>query len=449
MGVDAGPPGVDAGFDAARPDAGPSGCTGAGCGFVELDLGILHSCGRRENGEVMCWGYNQDFQLGDNRRRHEECNEIGTPSDCVGVPVNVRLDTGAGFPIIDDATGLAIDGFSSSCALRDGEMWCWSSETVPDVAGGVARTRETARMDNDLTDIRQASVTGSHACVIQGAAGDVLCVGRNTVGQLGNGELAEQIVDYAPVLLDAVATPPVALTGALQVVVSPGSFTCARTATDVYCWGVDSSDQMGDANETTRICNVSVTDMRDCAPDVRVVGGTTTPLGVVADLAVGSGHACAVQAAAGSAGPVVCWGDNRLGQAGGDAATVESIDTPTLVAGLTDVTQLALSGRTSYALHSDGTISAWGFNDRGQLGDGMESHGTTCTSGDTSGDCVSAPVTVSTINDAVFIAANASHACAIRGDGSVWCWGRNNFQQLGDGTRDTRSEPVMVTDTAP
>ncbi|MCB9593533.1 MAG: hypothetical protein H6719_12435 [Sandaracinaceae bacterium] len=445
MGVDAG------GTDAARPDAGPSGCTGSGCEFVELDLGILHSCGRRENGEVLCWGYNQDSQLGDNRSRHEECAMPGsTPSDCAGTPVNVRYDNGGGFPIIDDATSLAVDGFSSSCALRGGAMWCWSNETVPEVAGGVARERETARLDNDLTDIVSASVTGSHACVIQGSGGRVLCVGDNVVGQLGNGMISEQIVDYAPVLLDAMATPPVELTGALQVTVSPGSFTCARTADHVYCWGYDNSSQMGDGNETTRTCMLSATDMPDCAPDVRTVGGTTTPLGQVSDIAVGSAHVCAVVSAPGTPGPVMCWGDNRTGQAGqADPATTQAVDLPAAVPGLTDIIQVAGGSRTSYALHADGTISAWGFNDRGQLGDGVMDHGTNCTSGDSNGDCSVAPVTVATIDDATFIAANSVHACAIRANGSVWCWGLNDNRQLGDGTRDTRFTPVMVLDTAP
>lgn len=442
---DSGMMGTDAGTDAARPDAGATGCT-TGCGFVELDLGILHSCGRRENGEVLCWGYNQDSQLGDNRRRHEECADPGSPpSDCSGTAVNVRYESGASFPIIDDATGLAVDGFSSSCALRGGAMWCWSNETVPEVAGGVARERQTARLDSELTDVQSASVTGGNACVIQGAAGNVLCVGDNVVGQLGNGMISEEIVDYAPVLLDAAATPPVPLTGVLQIDVSSGSFACARTADNVYCWGYDTSSQMGDGNETTRTCMLSATEMPDCAPDVRTVGGTVAPLGAVSDIAVGGAHVCAVQA-----GAVLCWGDNRLAQSGqADPAANQSFDLPAPVPGLTGVTQLAASGHNTYALHDDGTISAWGFNDRGQLGDGVMDHGMSCTSGDQNGDCTVTPVRVATIDDATYIAANAEHACAIRADGSVWCWGYNNYRQVGDGTRDNRFTPVMVLGTAP
>jgi alpha-tubulin suppressor-like RCC1 family protein len=42
------------------------------------------------------------------------------------------------------------------------------------------------------------------------------------------------------------------------------------------------------------------------------------------------------------------------------------------------------------------------------------------------------------------IATGAQHSCAIRSDGTTWCWGRNDFGQLGDGTTDDRTTPVMV-----
>ncbi|MBX3268854.1 MAG: hypothetical protein KF729_01250 [Sandaracinaceae bacterium] len=454
-GTDAGTTETDAGFDAGptMPDAGGGGCTGSGCEFVELDLGALHSCGRRGNGEVLCWGYNQDFQLGDNRQRHEECADPGTPPrDCSGRPVNVRLETGGAFPIIDDATALGVDGFSSSCALRGGQMWCWSYETVPQVAGGIARLRRAAQLDNDLTDVRAASVTGSVGCVVRGESREVLCVGDNIVGQLGRGDISQQELQYAPVLLDATATPPVALTGVLQLEVAVGSFACARTATDVHCWGVDTSDQMGDRNEVTRTCRLSATENLACAPDVRTVGGSE-PLGVVSDISVGAAHACAIVSAPSTpptAGPVVCWGDNRMAQTGQpDPSGMQSIDRPTPVTAVRDAIQLATGSRTTYALHADGTISAWGYNDRGQLGDGVMNHGTRCTAGEDAGDCSIEPVAVAGIDDAVHISANASHACAIRANGSVWCWGLNTSRQLGDGTRETRFTPVMVLDTAP
>ena len=113
MGMDAG--GVDAGGD---PDAGPS-CT-TGCAFVEVMTAVGHSCARRENGTIRCWGSNEDGQLGDGRERHgNDCANAGETQlvDCAP-PVDVG--------IIDDATQLTGRGFSS-CVTRDSDssVWCW------------------------------------------------------------------------------------------------------------------------------------------------------------------------------------------------------------------------------------------------------------------------------------------------------------------------------------
>jgi len=210
---------------------------------------------------------------------------------------------------------------------------------------------------------------------------------------------------------------------------------------------VDSSGQIGDADEVTESCVSGALETRDCARAPRVVGGTAAPIGATIDLALGSSHGCAITGT-GTSGPVVCWGDNRTAQLA-RPDTVASSATPAAVPGMTDITMIALGSRDTYALHSDGTISAWGFNLYGQLGDGMMDHGASCTTGDTTGDCSATPVTVSGIDDATFIAARASFACAIRSDGSVWCWGQNADRQLGDGTRVTRFTPVMVQNTAP
>jgi len=42
------------------------------------------------------------------------------------------------------------------------------------------------------------------------------------------------------------------------------------------------------------------------------------------------------------------------------------------------------------------------------------------------------------------VSAGNLHACAIRGDGTVWCWGFNSKGQIGDGTLENRSQPVQV-----
>src|SRR5262245_45758501 len=80
-GMDSGPIVSDAGRDANRPDTGPpdSGvqpCT-VGCEFVELALGDSHTCARRANGEIWCWGRDLEGQLGDGPARQTTCGVTG------------------------------------------------------------------------------------------------------------------------------------------------------------------------------------------------------------------------------------------------------------------------------------------------------------------------------------------------------------------------------------
>ena len=83
-------------------------------------------------------------------------------------------------------------------------------------------------------------------------------------------------------------------------------------------------------------------------------------------------------------------------------------------------------------MRQGGTISCWGDNDYGELGDGTD-------------DDSSMPVGVAGISDAVAIAAGDDHSCALRQGGTISCWGYNGYGQLGDGTYDDSLVPVGVT----
>jgi alpha-tubulin suppressor-like RCC1 family protein len=81
------------------------------------------------------------------------------------------------------------------------------------------------------------------------------------------------------------------------------------------------------------------------------------------------------------------------------------------------------------ALRGDGTVWAWGSNDYGQVGDGTRTDRTS-------------PVLVTSAVTQVI--AGAHHSYALRADGTVAAWGRNYRANLGDGTTTTRTRPVSV-----
>ncbi len=445
--TDAGPPRTDAGPPDAgppTPDAGPTGCQGAGCEFVEITTSIVNTCGRRGNGEVLCWGRNQEYQLGDGSLRHMDCATAGQdPEDCSGRPINVRYQSGATRPRIEDATAITARGFTSHCALRGGELWCWSNAVVNPTGGGEPEPLRVAeQLFPTISDVGTASVSGSLICFTRGATNALSCAGVNNYGQLGRGERPRDMENMPAAVMVGTAE----LDDVQQAEVSFGGFVCARTSDEVYCWGVNRESQLGDSS-SHEVCVVDVTESFDCSSSPVVVGDPMgTSLGATADIALGRRHACAIQGTA--PGQVVCWGDNR-GGAAGQADVAASVRLPAPVAGMTDIIDVSAGGDFSCALHMGGTVSCWGLNRYGELGDGSLDHGQQCMVGSVMEDCSPAPVTVANINDATAISVGSSHACALRADGSVWCWGNNESAQLGDGSRTDRSEPVMAQMTGP
>src|SRR5690606_33775188 len=66
----------------------------------------------------------------------------------------------------------------------------------------------------------------------------------------------------------------------------------------------------------------------------------------------------------------------------------------------------------------------------------------TCPSGYECLDMVCVPTDPVPPACAEEVSAGGSHSCAIRNDGTGWCWGRNDFRQLGDGTANDSDAPV-------
>ncbi|CAN7492834.1 S-layer homology domain-containing protein [Arthrobacter sp. LjRoot14] len=85
----------------------------------------------------------------------------------------------------------------------------------------------------------------------------------------------------------------------------------------------------------------------------------------------------------------------------------------------------------AYALKNDGSVLAWGRNQSGQLGDGTTESRTL-------------PVAVPGLSMVTAIASSGSNGYALQADGSVWAWGDNSYGQVGDGTLVQRLTPVRV-----
>jgi alpha-tubulin suppressor-like RCC1 family protein len=223
------------------------------------------------------------------------------------------------------------------------------------------------------------------------------------------------------------STVPVEVRGLVDVVaVAAGenSAYALERGGAVWAWGDDSQDELGDAGLSTR---------RETPLRVRV------PRAVVA-LAAGGWSAYALQAS----GRVWAWGDDawgQLGTAGGQAPR----GTPRPVQGLSDVVAVAAGVSDGYALRRDGTVWAWGEGVRGQLGDSC-SVSEPVAHPSPACQATSIPLEVHGLRDVVAIAAGAFTAYALRGDGTVWAWGDNTFGALGSrSARSIAGDPVRVS----
>ncbi len=243
-----------------------------------------------------------------------------------------------------------------------------------------------------------------HTCA-QRKAGDVLCWGKNTYGQLGDGRRK-----------DSARLVKVTGLGDAVEIVTGRDFSCARrSGGSVLCWGNNEDGQLGDG-KGTRPGKLSLRPTK--------VLGLQQPIA----LAAGEYHACALE----QRGAVKCWGNAGNGQIGTDSK--RAFGHPQPIEQLGKVTQIASGTGHVCALESRGVVKCWGRNTEGQLGDGK------------SGSRIKG-VMVAGLENVVELASGHRHSCARRSDGRVWCWGDNASGQLGPGAgrEPKRGTPVEVT----
>ncbi len=171
---------------------------------------------------------------------------------------------------------------------------------------------------------------------------------------------------------------------------------------------------------------------------VVVMQDSSTVLANVLQLSAGYHHPCAIVGTAES-NKVKCWGENNQGQLG-DGSTTDSLY-PVTVSGISDAKQVVSNrgyrGDNSCALLNSGKLFCWGRNDYGQIGDGTT-------------DERHSPVEITLGEEVLSVDLGGSynyfHSCALLISGKLKCWGDNSKGQLGDGTTTSSNSPVLVTD---
>lgn len=467
-----------------------------------LAVGYYHTVALKKDGTVWTWGYGYYGQLGDGS------NEIRTTPVQVNIS-NIRaISAGTEFTVAVRADGTVWswgsnnylqlgDGTSGNklspvqvlnltdvvkvasgdrhtLALKsDGTVWSWGYNNQGQLGDGSYTNRNEAVEVTAITDVVSISAGNLHSSVVK-SDGTVWSWGYGYDGQLGRGSNSPSIT-------------PVQATGLTNVteISSKARFNIAlKDDGTVWAWGHNYNGNLGDGSNTTRYTPVQVNTL---------TGATVISAGVF--------HTMAGR----DDGSVWIWGANSSGQLGD--GTTNNTNTPGQVSGISNLqqpgtvaAQITPRAGESYTFATDFAFGDYIWRVRGKDQYDYKGPWTVASTGFSIGDIPYPPNDpvlnnyddgkTYLINEPAFsfdlsdpdegtqvlytievdeasgdfsapeysfteVAADGSQkyvsitgtdsSIALKRDGTVWAWGRNDNGQLGDGTTTNRSEPVQVS----
>lgn len=290
---------------------------------------------------------------------------------------------------------LLTTGLTTACARGGVDTKCWGvwSYWNPDGSLGAFELYPSGTAPlvlGDQAEVTTAATGWFHTCAA--AANGVWCWGDNSSGQLGDGTLVSR---QSPAR--------VARDFGDQVVslASKAATTCALTKSgDVWCWGNNAGSIAGAEGVLYQL-----------SPNQVDLGGRSAR-----QVAVGGDFACAVT----TENEIVCWGSNNyhaLGVAGlPQTARAVPIDT-----GGKGARFVAVALESACAVFDDDTTACWGHNDYGELATGDQQPRSTPTFVSLASPSGYAPIEID---------GGSRHFCGRYIDGSLRCWGKNTCWEL-------------------
>ena len=361
----------------------------AGVSFQSITAGGEHACALTNKGKAYCWGLNNQGQLGNNSTTNSS------------IPLAVSL-AGVNVPVEQSASRL----YKWNNAVQPGTPLAATNAvaTLPEVGSSFRiRVGLTAAGNKTLQSIAAGS---EHTCALT-TTGHAYCWGLNFAGQLGNNSTTNSLTPVAVQMPAGVS---------FQSITAGGAHTCALTTTGhAYCWGLNFAGQLGNNSTTNSLTPVAV----------------QMPAGVARfqSIAAGGLHTCALT----TTGKAYCWGQGGNGQLGNNSTTNSSIPVVVQMPASVSFQSIAASDLHTCALTTTGKAYCWGQGGNGQLGNNSTTNS-------------SIPVVVQMPASVSFqsIAASDLHTCALTTTGHAYCWGWNQYGQLGNNSTTNSSIPVVV-----
>jgi len=454
--------------------------------WLSIKSSQSHYCATRSDGSLWCWGENNVGQLGNGEFSNSTIgfqqflsrvesteswktisinSHIDYPTESISCALNendnlwcwgadkhniqhnkfVGLNTEFPFEIATDSTWRTVaTGRKHACAIRsDSTLWCLGKS--PHGQWGTINTFSIVPVtqvgnDADWIDI---IANDENTCASK-TDGSIWCSGRNQYGQLGvsqSGFIKEPVEVFA---------------GVSEFSINSSHVCLIDLESELWCWGNNDKHQIGNGSQ------------ENMQSPVKLLGSVSN------NLSASNTNSCIVSAM----NDIVCWGyfefhdekslqsprnlnnahewrrvatginnrcairfDNTL-WCYKDFLDIEPYDitpSPSLYR-YSDLAQIGVNNNWdsisfkdnhACALNMDQEIWCWGLNEFGQLGTEDETN-------------YGSPQRIAENNSWHSVKVSKNHSCAIRSDDSLWCWGNNEFGKLGLGNLSHSNTVIEV-----
>ncbi len=349
--------------------------------------GEQHTLALKSDGTVYAWGGNADGQLGDG----------STASRLTPVAVSG----------LSDVVTIAAGKSHSLAVKADGTVWAWGNNGLNQLGDGTSTSRSAPKQVNGLSGVIAVSAGDFFSMALK-ADGTVWSWGDNGNGQLGDGSKNQRSTPVQIKTLSGISA------------ISAGYYYATALKSDgtVWSWGINDNAQLGDGTTTERA-------------EPKQVAGVSDGVAIAAAF----GHVAVIR----RDGSLLAWGRNNHGQlADGKALYIppETIEYRPSIApmqGFTNSAAVAAGLYHTLVLDSSGAIQGVGGNIHGQLGNGASQPEDRPTA-----------VAITALSQVGAIGIGRFQSFAIKTDGGVYGFGKNDAGQMGDGASANHASPTPV-----